>query len=116
MSNFLLKELLGCGNYDLERALEIAREVGISEKEIAEEIKEVLRFSAIVDPVEIVYRLALEKVALENKLNLSSKISVYGNFLDTSYHVEEPLSKEEIEKLKENPSPATEFLLKELNL
>ena len=116
MSDSLLKEILGCGKADLERALEIAREVGVSEEEIAEEIREALKFSSIVDPVEIVYRLALEKVELESKISLSSKISIYGNFLDTSYKLEKPLSEKVIEKLKENSSPATEFLLKELGL
>ena len=45
----IFKGKIGCGNADFERALEIAKEVGVSEEEIAEEIREALKFSSIVD-------------------------------------------------------------------
>ena len=108
----LIREILGCGELDLQRAEEIAYEVGIPINELAQKIREELAIEETADPVACVYELILKRAQEKTNLKLSEKIIVYENFLDTSFVELEELSEEEEEKLKETEEGR--FILKDL--
>ena len=79
------------GNRDWELANELANEIGITEKEVADKFKEWILTNGSADPVGIIYDLALEQTAKElNHYGIDEdlfykNIQVASNYLATEY-------------------------------